>query len=92
MDMHAQTASDRVRAEYALWQLGRGRRAAIVGFDDRMPDAYRSRLTEMGFHFGEIVTCLMRPAFGSPRVYRVSNTVYSLDSEIAGRIRVEDRD
>jgi len=88
MDMQVPTPDDPVRVECPLWQLGKERRATIVGFDERMPEAYRGRLAEMGFHFGEVVTCLLRPAFGSPRVYRVSNTVYSLDADIAGRIRV----
>jgi Fe2+ transport system protein FeoA len=44
---------------------------------------------EFGFHQGEAVTCLLRPGFGAPRVYRVSNTVFSLDVEIARFVFVE---
>lgn len=72
-----------------LWILNKGQRAAISGFSDVLPDSYRQRLTEMGFHGGEIVTCLLRPAFGAPRVYRVSNTVYSLDEEIAAHVMTQ---
>jgi len=72
----------------ALWYLNKGSRAVIVGFDDAMPAQYRSRLAELGFHVGESVTCLLRPGFGCPRVYRVSNTVYSLDADLAALIRV----
>jgi ferrous iron transport protein A len=44
---------------------------------------------EFGFHQGEAVTCLLRPGFGAPRVYRVSNTVFSLDVEIARLVLVQ---
>lgn len=69
-----------------LWTLVKGQCAVIRGFASALPDTYRQRLTEMGFHGGERVTCLLRPAFGAPRVYRVSNTVYSLDEDIAAHI------
>ncbi|MFO7762173.1 MAG: FeoA family protein [Wenzhouxiangellaceae bacterium] len=72
-----------------LWVLGTGQRAVIAGFDPVLPEAYRQRLTEMGFHGGERVTCLRQPAFGAPRVYRVSNTVFSLDREIAAHILMQ---
>jgi Fe2+ transport system protein FeoA len=38
---------------------------------------------ELGFHPGERVSCLQAPALGAPRVYRVSNSTFSLDDEIA---------
>ncbi|MEQ8514573.1 MAG: FeoA family protein [Chromatocurvus sp.] len=44
---------------------------------------------EMGFHPGETVTCLQGPAFGVPNVYRVSNTVFSLDDEVTHHINLE---
>jgi len=43
---------------------------------------------ELGFHPGEVVTCLQTPAFGSPKVFRVSNSIFSLDDEIASRILI----
>jgi Fe2+ transport system protein FeoA len=43
---------------------------------------------EFGFHPGETVVCLQSPALGAPKVYRVSNTVYSLDDEVASHVRV----
>lgn len=72
-----------------LWTLVKGQRAVIREFGAALPDTYRQRLTEMGFHGGERVTCLLRPAFGAPRVYRVSNTVFSLDEEIAAHILMQ---
>ncbi|PKL94677.1 MAG: ferrous iron transport protein A [Gammaproteobacteria bacterium HGW-Gammaproteobacteria-8] len=71
-----------------LWALGRGAAACIFGYTDQLDPAYRTRLAEMGFHPGEQVRCVLRPALGAPRMYRVSNTVYSLDRELAECILV----
>ena len=43
---------------------------------------------EFGFHPGETVSCVQSLAFGAPKVYRVSNTVYSLDDEVATHVLV----
>lgn len=72
----------------SLWSLARGEAAVIEDFDDALPEAYRNRLMEMGFHPGETVSCLHAPALGAPRVYRVSNSTFSLDDEIARHLRV----
>ena len=69
-----------------LWNLAPGVQATVVGFDDGLSENYRVRLMEFGFHPGEVVTCLLSPGFGAPKVYRVSNTVFSLDSDIATKV------
>ncbi|MDT8438624.1 MAG: FeoA family protein [Wenzhouxiangellaceae bacterium] len=74
--------------ELPLWQLALGCRAIVTGFSEALSPAYRTRMSEMGFHPGETVSCVLRPALGAPRMYRVSNTVFSLDRDIAGAIRV----
>lgn len=71
-----------------LWNVAAGQQCEVVGFEDALPEAYRVRLMEFGFHPGEQVTCLMMPGMGAPRVYRVSNTVYSLDRDIAEQVQV----
>jgi len=71
-----------------LWNLRAGEVCEIVGYDDALAEPYRVRLMEFGFHAGEAVTCLHAPAFGAPKVYRVSDTVYSLDDEVAAHVRV----
>jgi Fe2+ transport system protein FeoA len=43
---------------------------------------------EFGFHPGETVVCVQSVAFGAPKVYRVSNTIFSLDEEVADHIQV----
>ncbi|MEL7047093.1 MAG: FeoA family protein [Pseudomonadota bacterium] len=68
---------------HSLWDLGRGQTATIGGFDEELPESYCNRLTELGFYPGERVTCLQAPALGAPRVYRVANSTFSLDDDIA---------
>lgn len=74
--------------EPSLWVLPPGETRVIVGYDDALAANYRVRLMELGFHVGESVTCLQAPGLGAPRVYRVSNSVFSLDREVAGGILV----
>ncbi|PLW67896.1 FeoA family protein [Pseudohalioglobus lutimaris] len=71
-----------------LWSLKAGDRCEILGYDDALAEKYRIRLMEFGFHVGECVTCLQSPAFGAPKVYQVSNTIYSLDDEVATHVLV----
>ncbi len=70
----------------SLWDLPSGQTRVIHAFADGLSDAVRTRLTELGFHPGARVTCLVRPRLGAPRVYQVSGTVYSLDRSIAARL------
>lgn len=72
----------------SLWSLAQGQCAAIDSFDEALREAYRVRLMELGFHPGEQVSCLRTPVFGAPRVYRVANTVFSLDDDVARHVRV----
>ena len=43
---------------------------------------------EFGFHPGESVTCVQSLAFGAPKIFRVSNTIFSLDDEVATHVLV----
>ena len=70
----------------SLWSLRAGDSGQIAGYDDALAEHYRVRLLELGFHPGEVVYCLQAPAFGAPKVYRVANTVFSLDDEVASHI------
>jgi Fe2+ transport system protein FeoA len=71
-----------------LWSLKSGDRCEILGYDQALDEKYRIRLMEFGFHPGESVSCLQSVGFGAPKVYRVSNTVYSLDDEVATHVLV----
>jgi Fe2+ transport system protein FeoA len=76
----------------SLWSLKAGDRGQITGFDDALAENYRVRLMELGFHPGEVVTCLQAPALAAPKVYRVANTIFSLDDEVAEHIQVTPKD
>ena len=71
-----------------LWSLQAGERCEILGFDQVLAENYRTRMMEFGFHPGEKVSCVQSLAFGAPKVYRVSNTIFSLDEEVASHIEV----
>ena len=72
----------------SLWTLKAGERCEILGYDHVLPENYRTRMMEFGFHPGETVVCVQSVAFGAPKVYRVSNTIYSLDDEVATHVLV----
>jgi Fe2+ transport system protein FeoA len=72
----------------SLWLLKAGQTCEIVRYDQALAEQYRIRLLELGFHVGEQVKCLQAPAFGAPKVYQVSNTIFSLDDEVASHIMV----
>ncbi len=72
----------------SLWSLQAGQNCEIVSYDDALAAPYRVRLMEFGFHPGEQVKCLQAPAFVAPKVYQVSNTIFSLDDEVASHITV----
>jgi Fe2+ transport system protein FeoA len=63
-----------------LWDIAPSASCLVSGFDAHLPEPYRVRLMEFGFHPGELVECLL--------VYRVSDTVYSLDRDIATLVHV----
>ena len=86
--MHSSAATIWSNVTSSLWTLGKGEEAAIDGFDDALREEYRVRLMELGFHPGEHVSCVQAPALGAPRVYRVANTVFSLDDEVARHVLV----
>ena len=71
-----------------LWSLQAGEQARITGFDETLAENYRVRLMELGFHPGEVVSCLQAPSFGAPKVYRVANTIFSIDDEVGSHIGI----
>jgi Fe2+ transport system protein FeoA len=66
-----------------LWHMRRGESCVINGFEPSLSDRYRTRLVELGFRPGATVACVMAPRLGAPKLYQVSTTVYSLESDIA---------
>jgi Fe2+ transport system protein FeoA len=66
-----------------LWDLIQGEQRLVSGFHQDLDESYRVRLMELGFHPGELVSCVQTPSLGAPKLYRVHNTIYSLDDHIA---------
>jgi Fe2+ transport system protein FeoA len=71
-----------------LWDLRQGSSAKVSSFKANIESSYRTRLTELGFHPGEQIACVLSPSLGAPKLYQVNNTVYSLDDSIASLIEV----
>ena len=71
-----------------LWDLTQGASAKVSRFKSSIESGYPPRLSELGFHPGEQIACVLSPSMGAPKLYRVNNTVYSLDDSIASLIEV----
>ncbi len=72
----------------SLWDLPQGDKCRVQSIQKGLDKDYRKRLRDLGFHPGEIVTCVMAPRMGAPRLYRVHNSIYSLDDQIARLIHI----
>lgn len=73
-----------------LWELTKGEKCLVDGFNNGLEESYRVRLMELGFHPGELVTCIQTPKLGAPKLYRVHNTIYSLDDLVAKQIAIRE--
>ena len=47
----------------SLWTLKAGERCEILGYDQALPENYRTRMMEFGFHPGETVACVQSRRF-----------------------------
>lgn len=75
-----------------LWDLQEMQRANIKAFDIALGDKQKKRLEDLGFRIGEGVTCTKRIPFQGPRLYRSSDSIFSLTQEIAQHILLEATD
>lgn len=69
-----------------LWDLAEGDSAVLRGFAEDLAPSWLLRLEELGFQPGEHVVCVTKPRFGAPRTFRVNNTFFSVDDQIARRM------
>lgn len=76
-------------AQSTLWDLKKGQSCMLTSFDEQLDPRYRDRVLELGFSPNSKVSCLKNSTFGSPKVYQVNNSVFSLEDTIATRILVE---
>ncbi len=72
-----------------LWHLDSGQSARMTGFDEKLDPRYRDRVEQLGFRPSVKVSCIKAPAFGAPKVYRVNNSVFSLEDSIASMVLTE---
>lgn len=73
----------------SLWDLRAGESRRLAGFGDALDASYQERLAELGFLPGAEVTCVIRPALGAPRVFRIQASVFSLDDVVARQVFTE---
>jgi len=73
----------------SLWQMARGNRCVVTGFDNSIKENIRTRLEELGFRKGAVITCSMAPKLGAPKLYKVANSVYSLEKNLAQLVHTE---
>ena len=71
-----------------LWQLKQGQCCVILDFKDTLDPRYKVRVLELGFRPQTEVTCIKAPAFGAPKVYQISKSVFSLEDSIGTCINV----
>lgn len=64
-------------------------RAKIRGFDASLDADFRHRLRELGFFEGAEVEYVRAIPFGGPRVFRVSDAIYSIEPWIAAQILID---
>lgn len=78
-----------INSALSLWQMSRGKSCVVTGFDERIKANIRLRLEELGFREGAVVTCSMAPALGAPKLYKVANSVYSLEQTLAELVQIQ---
>jgi len=71
-----------------LWNMKAGDQATLTGFDSSLSEEYEQRVVTLGFRPEARIKCLRTSALGAPKVYQVSNSVFSLEDNIASKIFV----
>lgn len=71
-----------------LWDLKKGQSCELVDFNKALDSRYQERILELGFRPKTTIRCLKTPSFGAPKVYQISNSVFSLEDTIASFINV----
>ena len=72
-----------------LWSMVAGDSCYLSDFSPQIPPKHKIRLIELGFHPGRFISCLQSPSMKAPKVYCISNTIFSLDDEIADHIYID---
>lgn len=72
-----------------LWDLPAQQSASIKGIFLQIAEHVQVRLRDLGFVTGEKVTCLQHIPFSGPRIYRMGDSVFSLDRDVAVGVHIE---
>ncbi|MGQ8364519.1 FeoA family protein [Glaciecola sp. 1036] len=72
-----------------IWDLPKKTSGKVARFNLNMPENLKTRLNEMGFTVGQLVTCMKRTPFNGPLVIQVQDCVYSVDKQIASQIEIQ---
>ena len=71
-----------------LWDMKAKSQAHIHSLCDSLTAAVASRLAEMGFAPGQPVICVRRTPLLGPLVVQIGDCVYSLEQDVANKIRL----
>jgi len=72
-----------------LWDLEKGASSTISGIEATLSAPLAARLNEMGFNVGVKVVCVRRMPLNGPTVVQLTDTVISLEAQLATMISVE---
>lgn len=70
-----------------VWNMHIGNSATIESID-HCSDLFTKRLSELGLFKGAKLTCVKALPFHGPKVYQLSDSIFSLDQELASKIKI----
>lgn len=73
----------------SLWDLKSQQSCVVKEYGITLCAEYQTRLMDLGFQPGTIVECVQAPHFGAPKLFKVNNTIYALDHQIAQEVLCE---
>lgn len=73
-----------------LWELKKLSSGKILSLCETAAPNECVRLHELGLITGQEITCLKASPFKGPRIYKVSDSIFSLAQEVANKIMIEE--
>ncbi len=74
----------------SLWELEEKQSGSIHSVKDDLSPQTIMRLREIGLNKDDNVTCLKKLPFGGPKLFQVSDSVFSLEEDIAKSIMLNE--
>lgn len=75
-----------------LWDLKVNESARVDGFVAGLEPLYEKRLCDLGLELGTQVICVRVAPFGGPKTYRIEDSIFSFDAELAAHVSVSKED